>query len=71
MAEEFEGQFETVKKHFNKDLIKRFANTYKFCDGDIKKYCLMLRKSVYPYEYMDSFNEKVLQQLKHRKSYKC
>ena len=42
------------KKHFNKDLIKRFANTYEFFDGDINKFCLMLKKSVYPYEYMDS-----------------
>ena len=24
-------------KDFNKDLINRFANTYKFCDGDINK----------------------------------
>ena len=24
------------KKHFNKYLIKRFANTYEFCDGDKK-----------------------------------
>ena len=29
-------------------------------DGDISKFCLMLRKGVYPYEHMDSwkrFNE--------------
>ena len=25
------------RKHSNKDLIKRFANTYEFCDGDINK----------------------------------
>ena len=24
-----------VKKDFNKELIKRFANTYDFCNGDI------------------------------------
>ena len=24
------------KKHFNKDLIKRFENMYEFCDRDIK-----------------------------------
>ena len=24
------------KKHFNKDLIKRFENIYEFCDRDIK-----------------------------------
>ena len=47
-------------KDFHKELIKRFANTYGFCNGDIKKFILLLRKGVYPYEYMDSwerFNE--------------
>ena len=42
-------------KDFNKDLINRFASTYKFCDGDIDKFILLLRKRVYPYEYMDSW----------------
>lgn len=45
---------------FTEDLLKRFAKTYKFCDGDINKFCQMLRKGVYTYEYMDSwetFNE--------------
>ena len=42
-------------KDFNKDLINRFASTYKFCDGDINKFILLLRKRVYPYEYMDSW----------------
>ena len=26
-------------KKFNKDLVNTFANTYKFCDGDINKFC--------------------------------
>ena len=38
-----------LKKKFDDDLLKRFQITYKFCDGDIKKYCLMLEKDVYPY----------------------
>ena len=42
------------KKDFNKDLIKKFASTYKFYNGDINKFILLLRKGVYPYEYMDS-----------------
>ena len=48
------------KKDFNKELINRFSSTYKFCNGDINKLILLLRKGVYPYEYMDSwgrFNE--------------
>ena len=43
------------KKDFNKELIKRFANTYEFCNGDINKFILLLRKVVYRYEYMDSW----------------
>ena len=43
------------KKDFNKDVIKRFASTYEFCGGEINKLFLLLRKSVYPYEYMDSW----------------
>ena len=38
------------KKRFNKDLIKRFANTCELCDGDINNFFFMLRKGVYPYK---------------------
>ena len=41
------------EKDFNKDLIERFANIYEFCNGDLNKVILLLRKGVYPYEYMD------------------
>ena len=33
---------------------------HKFCNGDLNKFVMLLRKGVYPYEYMDSwerFNE--------------
>ena len=57
------------KKKFNKELMKRFASTYEFCNNDttgsssserITKFILLLRKGVYHYEYMDNwerFNE--------------
>ena len=43
------------KKDFNKELIKRFANIYEFCNEGINKFILLLRKGVYLYEYMDSW----------------
>ena len=32
------------KKKFNKDLIKKFKNTYSFCNSDLNKFILLLRK---------------------------
>ena len=43
------------KKYFNKNLIKMFTNIYEFCNGHINKFILLLRKGVYPYEFMDSW----------------
>ena len=39
------------KKGFNKELIKKFASTYEFCNGNLNKFILLLRRGVYPYEY--------------------
>ena len=44
------------QKDFNKDLINRFANTHEFCNKDINRFILLLRKLIYPYEYIDSWN---------------
>ena len=41
-------------------LHKKFPKMYQFCNGYINKFILLLRKGVYPYEYIDSwerFNE--------------
>ena len=48
------------QKDFDKDMINRFADTYRLCNKDINKFILLLREGVYSYEYMDSqekFNE--------------
>ena len=46
------------EKEFNKELIERFANTYKFCDNDLNKFIMLLRKGVK--DGWDKFNEKII-----------
>ena len=41
----------------NETLIERFHNTYQLSDNDFSKFKLLLRKGIYPYEYMDSWKE--------------
>ena len=45
------------------ELKEKFPNIYQFFNDDLNKFVLFLRKGVYPYEYMDSwekFNETTL-----------
>ena len=49
----------TSNKSIN-DLTEKFPRMHKFCNGNLNKFVMLLRKGVYPYEYMDSwerFNE--------------
>ena len=43
------------EQYFNKELIKRFANTYEFFNGNLNKFILLLRKGAHPYECMDNW----------------
>ena len=51
-------EFKECKKRWLKPingLIKMLPNIHQFCNGDINKFVSLLRKGVYPYEYMDSW----------------
>ena len=60
LSQSIEKVSEINKEISQIELIKKFPNTYKFSDGDLNKFYLLLRKGDYPYEYMNSwkrFNE--------------
>lgn len=45
------------EKKFNKNLIKIFESTYEFYNEDINRFCLMLRKGVYPFGCMGDWKK--------------
>ena len=50
-------------------LIRKFPSIYQFCNDDLNKFILLLRKGVYPYEDMGNWvkcDETTLQQIKFR-----
>ena len=53
----------SYQQKFDEKLKKRFFSTYKFSNQDNNKLILLLRKGIYPYEYMndwEKFNETLL-----------
>ena len=46
------------KKSYTKvanESIKNFPTLYKFCNGDLNKFFVLLRKGIYSYKYIDSW----------------
>ena len=62
----FNYKCKECKKSYAKvanESIKNFPTLYKFCNGDLNKFFLLLRKGIYPYEYIVSwkrFDEKTI-----------
>ena len=47
----------SFQQKFDEKLKEGFFNIYKFSNLDNNKFILMLRKGVYPYEYMDDWKK--------------
>ena len=52
LSQSIEKISELNNKISQDELIKKFLNTYQLCNKDLNKFELLLRKGVYPYEYM-------------------
>ena len=50
-------------------LMKKVLNAYRFFNGDINKFILLIRKDVDPYEYMDSWERFDAASLPDKKSF--
>ena len=50
-------KFELEEKLNDKIYSSEILRTYRFCDWNLNKFLLLLRKEVYPYEYIDSWSK--------------
>ena len=48
------NRWEECKKLIE-ELLKKYPSIYQYCNGDLNKFVLLLRKGVFPYEDMDSW----------------
>ena len=39
------------------ELIEKFPSVYQLCNDDLNKFVLLLKKGVYPYKHMDSWEK--------------
>ena len=48
-----QGRMEKIIKY----IIESFPNIYQFCNGNLNKFVMLLRKGIYPYEYADTWEK--------------
>ena len=69
LAQSVDKVSETDKKISQAVLIEKFPNTSELCNKDLNKFELLLRKGVYPYEYMDSWKRFIEESLPDKESF--
>ena len=54
---------------FDKKLKEQYVNTYKFTNHNNNKFILLLQKRVYPYEYMEYYENSMKRHFLERKNF--